>query len=80
MVVNAKRLFECEPNTKQDLHRRSAFFRAHLRGFMSGTFGRIFEVSEIQCLTGGDEVCSFRVALLETAAPRLLARPSERAL
>ncbi|MDG6954620.1 MAG: hypothetical protein JRN33_06545 [Nitrososphaerota archaeon] len=80
LVVNAKELFECESNSRQDLHRRSAFFRAHLRGFMSGTFGRTFEVSEVQCLTEGDEVCSFRVALSETVAPRLPARLSERAL
>ena len=80
LVVNAKGLFECESNSKQDLRRRSAFFRAHLRGFMSGTFGRTFEVSEVQCLTEGDEVCSFRVALSETVAPRLPARLSERAL
>ena len=79
VVVNAKSLFECESNAKQHLHRRSAFFRAHLRGFMSGTFSKAFDVSEVQCLTDGDEVCSFRVALSETVAPRLPARLSERA-
>ena len=72
IVVNTKELFECESNSKQNLHRGSTFFRAHLRGLMSGTFGRTFEVNEAQCLTEEDEVCSFRVALSESVAPRLL--------
>ncbi|MDG6985951.1 MAG: hypothetical protein JRM73_04305 [Nitrososphaerota archaeon] len=77
MVINAKELFECESNAKLKLHRRSAFFRAHLRGFMSNTFGRDFEVNEVQCLTDGDEVCSFRVAVSEPAAS-VAARMSDR--
>ena len=79
IVVNAKELFECEANAKQKLRRRSAFFRAHLRGFMSGTFDRDFEVSEVQCMTDGDEVCSFRVAPIASAPARVAARVSERA-
>lgn len=78
IVVNARALFECESNAKQNLHRRSTFFRAHLRGFMSGTFGKTFDVKEVQCLTDGDDVCSFSVALTEAVAPRLPARLSER--
>ena len=39
IVVNARELFECEANAKQKLSRKSAFFRAHLRGFMSTFFG-----------------------------------------
>ncbi len=78
IVVNAKELFECEANAKQKLLRRSSFFRAHLRGFMSATFDKVLEVSEVQCLTEGDEVCSFRVAIAETEAPRLASRLPER--
>jgi predicted hydrocarbon binding protein len=62
IVVNAKGLFECEANAKQRISRRSAFFRAHLRGFMSTMLDMDFEVNEVQCLTAGDEVCSFRIA------------------
>jgi predicted hydrocarbon binding protein len=79
IVVDAKELFECEANAKQKLHRRSAFFKAHLRGFMSGTFDRAFDINEVQCLTGGDDTCSFRVALSETATPNLTTILSERA-
>ena len=78
IVVNAKELFECEANAKQKLPRKSAFFRAHLRGFMSTAFGKVLEVSEVQCLTEGDDVCSFRVALAETAAPNVTTRLSDR--
>ena len=79
IVINAKELFECAANAKQRLHRKSAFFRAHLRGYMSNTFGRDFDVSEVQCLTEGDDVCSFRVALVETASPNLAHHSSEKA-
>jgi predicted hydrocarbon binding protein len=68
IVVNAKELFECVANAKQNQHRRSAFFRAHLRGFMSAIYDAEFDVSEVQCIAEGDEVCSFRVALTERAA------------
>lgn len=78
IVINAKELFECEANSKQKLPRKSAFFRAHLRGFMSATFDRVFEVNEVQCMTEGDEVCSFRVALAETTAPSIASRLAER--
>ncbi len=71
LVVNAKELFECEANAKQKVVRRSAFFRAHLRGFMSAIFDKDFDVSEVQCVTEGDDVCSFRVALAESSVPRL---------
>ena len=79
IVINAKELFECETNAKQGHHRRSVFFRAHLRGFMSAIFDRTFEVSEVQCATDRDEVCSFRVALAETTPAHVAARLSERA-
>lgn len=80
IVVNAKELFECEANAKQRLKRKSAFFRAHLRGFMSATFDKVLEVNEVQCLTEGDEVCSFRVAIAPTSAPSLTSRLPERSL
>lgn len=79
IVINAKELFECEANAKRKLHRRSGFFRAHLRGFMAGTFDRAFDVSEVQCLTDGDEVCSFRMAPSESVSARVAPRLSERA-
>lgn len=78
IVINAKELFECEANAKAKLPRRSAFFRAHLKGFMSATFDKVLDVDEVQCLTEGDDVCSFRVALTETTAPRLATRLPER--
>ncbi|MDG6968668.1 MAG: hypothetical protein JRN50_04335 [Nitrososphaerota archaeon] len=78
IVVNARELFECEANAKLKFRRRSGFFRAHLRGFMSGIFGKPLEVSEVQCLTEGDEVCSFRVALSEAAVPSVTSRLAER--
>lgn len=78
IVVDAKELFECEANAKQKLNRRSAFFRAHLRGFMAATFDKAFDVNEVQCLTEGDEVCSFRVALTEAATSSVAPRVPER--
>lgn len=82
IVVNARELFECEANAKQGLGRRSVFFRAHLRGFMTGIFGKAFEVSEVQCMTDGDDVCSFRVVLAQappqSAAPRVHDREAQR--
>lgn len=74
IVINARELFECEANAKAKLQRKSAFFRAHLRGFMSAMFDRVLDVDEVQCLTEGDDVCSFRVALAEAAAPSLATR------
>jgi predicted hydrocarbon binding protein len=62
IVVNAAELFECGANAKQGVRQKSAFFRAHLRGFMSAIFEKEFDVSEAQCVTEGDEVCSFRIA------------------
>jgi predicted hydrocarbon binding protein len=78
-VINAKELFECEANAKQGLPRKSSFFRAHLKGFMAATFDKAFEVEEVQCLAEGDDVCSFRVALAEAAAPKIPTRLAERA-
>lgn len=78
LVVNARGLFECDGNSKQGLVRGSVFFRAHLRGFMSGLFGVPFEVSEVQCLTAGDEVCSFRVAITETQSEGAAVRVPNR--
>lgn len=65
MVLNAKGLFECEANAKRKVRRRSVFFRAHLRGFVAGVFESDVEVTEVQCLTEGDEACSFRVVVTE---------------
>lgn len=78
MVVNAKGLFECEGNAKLKVRRKSTFFRAHLRKFMSGALGRPTDVVEVQCLSSGDEVCSFRVTLSEAAAPSVTSGLSER--
>ncbi|MDG6901707.1 MAG: hypothetical protein JRM74_05425 [Nitrososphaerota archaeon] len=78
IVVNAKGLFECETNAKSGQRRRSSFFRAHLRGFMSSIYDRPFEVSEVQCASDGDDVCSFRVALAEASPASLAARMSGR--
>lgn len=61
IVVNARELFECESNAKLGARRRSALFRAHLRGFMSALFNIEFEVTEVQCVGEGDEFCSFKV-------------------
>jgi len=62
IVINARELFECESNAKHGSRRRSALFRAHLRGFMSALFNAEFEVTEVQCVGEGDELCSFRVS------------------
>ena len=78
IVVNARELFECGANAKQRQHRRSAFFRAHLRGFMSAIFDTPFDVNEVQCATEGDEVCSFRVTMAEAAPASVAARLSGR--
>jgi len=67
-VINAKEMLECEANAKQRLRRKSTLFRAHLRGFMSGVFDTEFDVNEVQCVTGRDEVNTFRVALSVRAA------------
>lgn len=65
MVLHAKELFECEANAKRQVRRRSVFFRAHVRGFMAGIFESEVEVTEVQCLTEGDEACSFQIAVAE---------------
>lgn len=78
LVVNATDLFECDWNSKHEITRRSVFFRAHLRGFVSGLFERPFEVTEVQCLAEGDETCSFRVAVSEAQAARAEARVPSR--
>jgi predicted hydrocarbon binding protein len=78
LVVDAKDLFECEGNARSRARRKSVFFRAHLRGFMSATFGEPFEVTEVQCIAQGDDVCSFKVAIQEAEAPSLSARAHER--
>ena len=74
-VVHAKGLFECEASAKRRLRQKSVFFRAHLRGFMSGIFNALYEITEVQCLTRGDEVCSFRVAVAPRLMPRVFNRP-----
>lgn len=65
MVLHAKELFECEANAKRKVRRKSVFFRAHVRGFMAGIFESDVEVTEVQCLTEGDEACSFQMAVAE---------------
>ena len=76
VVVHASELFECETNARKKLRQRSVFFRAHLRGFMSGIFESEFDVAEVQCVTEGDDVCSFRVAISESAIPGVASRAS----
>ncbi|QQG47984.1 MAG: hypothetical protein HY247_04215 [archaeon] len=78
VVVHAKGLFECEASSKRRIRQKSVFFRAHLRGFMSGLFGAPFDVSEAQCVTHGDEVCSFRVAAVVREVPNILRRAASR--
>jgi predicted hydrocarbon binding protein len=78
VVVDARELFECDANARLSLRRRSTFFRAHLRGFMAGVFDRGFEVSEVQCRTDGDDVCSFRVDLSEATTAGVTAVLPER--
>jgi predicted hydrocarbon binding protein len=79
LVVNAKELFECQYTSKRRMPRRSSFFRAHLRGFMTATFAKPFEVTEVQCLTEGDDLCSFRVAPEAVLSEGMAARVPERA-
>ncbi|MBI3840646.1 MAG: hypothetical protein HY297_01605 [Thaumarchaeota archaeon] len=78
VVVHTKKLFECEANAKKRLHRKSVFFRAHLRGFMSALFGEVFEVTEVQCLTEGDDVCSFGITVRDDPLEQVTIRPAER--
>ena len=66
VVAHASGLFECEANVRGRNRQRSVFFRAHLRGFISEIFRSEFEVSEAQCVTEGDEVCSFRIEMCES--------------
>jgi predicted hydrocarbon binding protein len=63
VVLHARELFECQANSKRRLRQRSLFFRAHLRGYLSTLLNTDFDVSEVQCVTEGDDVCSFHVAV-----------------
>ncbi|MBI3840757.1 MAG: hypothetical protein HY297_02180 [Thaumarchaeota archaeon] len=78
LVVHAKGLFECEANYKRRLRQGSVFFRAHLRGFMTGIFEKTFDVVEVQCQTKGDEVCSFHITISPRPVPSVYSRASER--
>lgn len=61
IVVHARDLFECSSNAKAGTRRRSIFFRGHLRGFVSAVYGGDYQVTEVQCVAEGDEVCSFQI-------------------
>jgi predicted hydrocarbon binding protein len=76
MTIRAKGLFECESNAKNDVRRKSTFFRAHLRGLMSTIFNSDYEVTEVECLAEGDEACSFTIAKSPTLSSRLQLRQS----
>lgn len=78
VVVHAEHLFECEANAARSVRQRSVFFRAHLRGLISGIFDTEFDVSEAQCVAEGDDVCSFRLAMSESAMPPARSRSSSR--
>ena len=78
VVIHARDLFECEANAKRKVRQRSVFFRAHLRGLMSELFRSEFEVSEAQCITEGDEACSFRVTVCESPAAPSASRSGGR--
>ncbi len=78
VVIHASGLFECEANAKRKVRQRSVFFRAHLRGLMSELFKSEFEVSEAQCVTEGDETCSFRATMCESPATPSASRSGGR--
>lgn len=71
MTVHARGLFECESNARNDIRRKSTFFRAHLRGLLSTILGSDYEVTEVECLAEGDEECSFTIAKTPSMASRL---------
>ena len=78
VVAHASGLFECEANVRRRNRQRSVFFKAHLRGFISEIFRSDFEVSEAQCITEGDETCSFRMDACETTVSPSASRSSNR--
>lgn len=78
MTIHTRDLFECEANARNKLRRKSIFFRGHLRGFMSAIFQAEFEVTEFQCITDGDDACSFVLARVESIAPRVASGSEER--
>ncbi len=78
VVAHASGLFECEANVRRRNRQRSVFFKAHVRGFISEIFKSEFEVSEAQCITEGDEICSFRIEACETPVSPSASRPSNR--
>ena len=51
--------------------------REHFCGFMSGIFDFPFDVTEVQCVTEGDEVCSFCIAITENPMPEISSRSPE---
>jgi predicted hydrocarbon binding protein len=77
--VHARELFECEANARNNLRRKSIFFRGHLRGFMSAIFQADFEVTEVQCRAEGDDACTFLVARVESIVPRMPLSSEEKA-
>ncbi len=78
MAIQAKGLFECEANSKNNVRRKSLFFRGHLRGLVGTIFGSDFEVTEGQCVAEGDEECSFDVVRTESLTPHVPKSDRER--
>jgi predicted hydrocarbon binding protein len=74
IAITAKGLFECEANARNDVRRKSTYFRAHLRGLISTIFGTEFEVTEVSCVALGDQECSFVMAKTASVASRLSIR------
>ncbi len=78
VVLHAKELFECEANAGRRVRRRSVFFRAHVRGFVTGVLGLEAEVEEVQCIAEGADECAFRIALKEDAVASVLVEAVSR--
>jgi predicted hydrocarbon binding protein len=74
ITITATGLFECEANAKNEVKRKSTFFRAHLRGLISTIYGADFGVTEVGCVAAGDEACSFVMAKTASLASRLSIR------
>jgi hypothetical protein len=71
------RLNNTDGPSKCSMREKSLSFRAHLRGPMSGIFQTEFNLFGFPCLTEGDEVCSFRIAVQESAPARAARKPPD---
>ena len=69
--VRANDLFECESNAKNEIVRKSYYFRGHLRGLISTIFNKDFEVTEVECVAQGDQACTFNADRTERLTTRL---------